>query len=211
MSADGGQLFYAQGQLGHARDGVAARNLRISPSMSARHRPCAAIVLVLASVATADGYAGVLPIQRTLRAPIVMRKVDDTAKAAAAAAAREAEEARRVAEENADPEPGPCPECADEGTYWDGMLGFACTSCGYEWTIEDAKAAAEELITRDVDGAEINSGDQVVLVKDLAGGTLKRGTKVKVKLGDFGDNHDLQAVIPSKGTYALKSEFVKKA
>jgi len=178
--------------------------------MSAR----AAVVLVLASVATAHGYSGVLPIQRsTLQAPIpiVMRKVDDTARAAAAEDAREAEEARRVAEANADPEPGPCPECADESTYWDGMLGFACTSCGYEWTIEDAKAAAEKFITRDVDGAEIKSGDQVVLVKDLAGGTLKRGTKVKVKLGDFGDNHDLQAVIPSKGTYALKSEFVKKA
>ena len=51
----------------------------------------------------------------------------------------------------------------------------------------------------------------MVLIKDLAKGSLKKGLEVKVRLGDFGDNHDLQAVIPSKGTYALKSEFVKKA
>ena len=32
----------------------------------------------------------------------------------------------------ADPVPGVCPECKDAGTYWDGMLNFACTACGYE-------------------------------------------------------------------------------
>ena len=139
-----------------------------------------------------------------------MRKVDDTARAAAAEAARAEEEARLAAEAAADPEPGPCIECGDEATYWDGMVTFACTNCGHEWGFEEAKAAAEQGITRDINGVEINNGDQVVLVKDLAGGKLKKGLKVKVRLGDFGDNHDLEATIPSKGTYALKSEFVKK-
>ena len=43
------------------------------------------------------------------------------------------------------------------------------------------------------------------------GGFSVFARQVKVRLGDFGDNHDLQATIPSKGTYALKSEFVRKA
>lgn len=140
-----------------------------------------------------------------------MKVRDDTTKAAAAAAAAaEAAEAAAAAAA-ADPEPGPCITCGDPNTYWDGMVTFACTSCGHEWGIEEAKAAEEENITRDSNGAELQNGDQVVLIKDLAKGSLKKGTKVKVKLGDFGDNHDLQGVIPSKGTYALKSEFVKKA
>ena len=43
----------------------------------------------------------------------------------------------------ADPEPGPCVTCGDAGTYWDGMVTFACTSCGHEWGIEEAKAVRE--------------------------------------------------------------------
>ena len=151
------------------------------------------------------------PISRSRISHLEMRKVDDTERAAAAEVERLAEAERMAAEAAADPEPGPCIECGDEATYWDGMVTFACTNCGHEWGFDDAKAAAEEGITRDINGAEILNGDQVVLTKDLAGGKLKKGLKVKVRLGDFGDNHDLEAVIPSKGTYALKSEFVKKA
>ena len=58
------------------------------------------------------------------------------------------------------------------------MVTFACTSCGHEWGIEEAKAAEEEFITRDVNGAELRNGDQVVLTKDLAKGSLKKGLKV---------------------------------
>ena len=31
-----------------------------------------------------------------------------------------------------------------------------------------------------------------------------------MRLGDFADNHNLEATIPSMGKYFLKSEFVKK-
>jgi len=142
---------------------------------------------------------------------VVMRKVDDTQRAAKATAAREAEEARLAEEAAADPEPGLCVACGDDATYWDGMQTFACTRCGHEWGIDEAMAASEVIITRDVNGAELSTGDQVILTKDLAGGKLKKGTKVKVRLGDYGDNHNLEATIPSRGVYALKSEFVKKA
>ena len=45
----------------------------------------------------------------------------------------------------ADPEPGPCVTCGDTGTYWDGMVTFACTSCGHEWGIEEAISPADEV------------------------------------------------------------------
>ena len=163
--------------------------------------------------ACANGFAPTLKRTAPRSAAIVMRKIDDTKRSAAAEAARVAEEERLAAEAAADPEPGICPECKDPGafTYWDGLITFCCTDCGYEWGFDEAKAAAEEGIVRDVNGAEISSGDQVILTKDLAKGSLKKGTKCKVKVGDYGDGHDLESVIPSKGTYLLKSEFVKKA
>ena len=168
--------------------------------------------LILTVLSCAHGLMPVLRFPAASRmVPVVMRKVDDTQKAAAAEAARLAEEERLAAEAAADPEPGLCPECSDANTYWDGIVTFACTNCGHEWGIEEAKAAAEDDVVRDVNGAEINTGDQVILIKDLAKGSLKKGTKCKVKVGDYGDGHGLESVIPSKGTYLLKSEFVKKA
>jgi len=86
-----------------------------------------------------------------------------------------------------------------------GLLQLPCLC------FEEAKAAAEAGKTLDVNGKELRNGEQVVLIKDLAGGKLKKGTKVKVKVGDFGDNHNLEATIGDRGTYVLKSEFVKKA
>eukprot|EP00966_Prymnesium_polylepis_P027355 633031-Prymnesium_polylepis.1 len=171
-----------------------------------------ACLLLACCLSPTHGYwAGTA--HRSLRVcrPVVMRKIDDTKRAAEAEAVRLAEEAQLAAEAASDPEPGPCIACGDEGTYWDGMVTFACTRCGHEWGIEEAKSAQEEFITRDVNGAELANGDHVVLTKDLAKGSLKKGTKVKVRLGDFGDNHNLEATIPTMGTYALKSEFVKKA
>lgn len=64
--------------------------------------------------------------------------------------------------------------------------------------------------TRDVNGNILERGDTVVLVKDLGKG-LKKGTKVKnIRLGDYGDGHDIEANIAGMGTYALKSQFLKK-
>jgi protein PhnA len=61
-----------------------------------------------------------------------------------------------------------------------------------------------------VNGVELAAGDSVVLIKDLGKG-LKKGLKVgKIRLGDYGDGHDVEASIAGKGTYLLKSEFLKK-
>lgn len=121
----------------------------------------------------------------------------------------------------ATPEPGACPECGDETTYWDGSTLFVCTACAHEWAVDAAAAddaeggdgedEGDDGVTRDVNGNSMEQGDTCVLIKDLAKGKLKKGLKVKIRLGDYGDGHDCEATIPKLGTYALKSEFLKKA
>ena len=117
------------------------------------------------------------------------------------------------------PEPGACPKCSDDGTYWDGSTLFVCTACAHEWsavlaTEDDNDSASNNIdddnLTRDSNGAILEQGDSCVLIKDLAKGKLKKGLKVKIRLGDYGDGHDCEATIPYIGTYALKSAFLKK-
>jgi protein PhnA len=91
-----------------------------------------------------------------------------------------------------------------------------CIACGNEWPVADASRGATadteigDDLTRDANGNVLERGDTVVLVKDLGKG-LKKGTKVKnIRLGDYGDGHDIEASIPGLGTYELKSQFLKK-
>jgi protein PhnA len=111
----------------------------------------------------------------------------------------------------------PCPECKAEFTYEQGIL-FVCPSCGHEWTAAGGNAATGEQGTdsavRDAHGNVLQSGDTVVVIKDLKvkGSSLvvKAGTKVKnIRLVD-GD-HDIDCKIDGIGAMQLKSEFVKKA
>jgi protein PhnA len=109
------------------------------------------------------------------------------------------------------PEPGPCPECADDNAYWDGSTLFVCTSCAHEWPVDAVvDEADEDDLTRDVNGNILEFGDTCVLTQDLAKGKLKKGLKVKIRLGDYGGGHDCEATITAVGTYALKSKFLKK-
>ena len=115
------------------------------------------------------------------------------------------------------PEPGACPECGDENTYWDGGNLFICTSCEHEWTVVDDgdekhdQDDPTEDSTKDANGNVLQQGDTCILTQDLAKGKLKKGLKVKIRLGDYGDGHDCEATIKGVGTYALKSQFLKKA
>jgi protein PhnA len=112
------------------------------------------------------------------------------------------------------PEPGPCPKCADDNAYWDGSALFVCTNCDHEWPPADAVVEEGDVVddglTRDVNGNVLESGDSCVLTQDLAKRKLKRGQKVKIRLGDYGDGHDCEATIAGIGTFALKSQFLKK-
>jgi protein PhnA len=113
------------------------------------------------------------------------------------------------------PEPGPCPDCTDENTYWDGSTLFVCTNCQHEWPIAAAGSEEEDTMSvedafTDVNGNVLQAGDTCVLTQDLAKGKLKKGLKVKIRLGDYGDGHDCEATISGVGTYALKTKFLKK-
>lgn len=111
-----------------------------------------------------------------------------------------------------------CPQCEADFTYLDGPL-FVCPSCGHEWTTSASQAPAnvdapEDTAVRDANGNVLQTGDSVIVIKDLKvkGSSLvvKGGTKVKnIRLVD-GD-HDIDCKIDGIGAMSLKSEFVKKA
>ncbi|TKX30778.1 alkylphosphonate utilization protein [Campylobacter estrildidarum] len=66
---------------------------------------------------------------------------------------------------------------------------------------------------KDANGVELNSGDNVSVVKDLkvkgASATLKRGTTVKnIKLSS--KDNEIEARVDKFGTIVLKTEFLKK-
>ncbi len=104
-----------------------------------------------------------------------------------------------------------CPKCECEYTWQDGIM-LVCPDCNHEW---DPTAATEDDDTvRDANGNVLQSGDTVVVIKDLKlkGSSLviKGGTKVKnIRLVD--DDHDIDCKIDGIGAMGLKSEFVKKA
>lgn len=105
-----------------------------------------------------------------------------------------------------------CPQCNAEYTYQDGPL-LVCPSCAHEWSPTEA-ASLEDTSIRDANGNVLQSGDSVIVIKDLKvkGSSLvvKGGTKVKnIRLVD-GD-HDIDCKIEGIGSMSLKSEFVKKA
>jgi protein PhnA len=105
-----------------------------------------------------------------------------------------------------------CPSCNSPYGY-ETDNGFSCPECGFEW--EDEEVCFEVgFIVKDANGAVLQDGDTVVIVKDLpvkgAPKSIKAGTKVKnIKLVE-GD-HNINCKIDGFGLMALKSEFVKKA
>ncbi len=107
-----------------------------------------------------------------------------------------------------------CPKCGSEYTYEDGGQ-FVCPECAHEWGKDAlAESAEEKRVVKDANGAVLNDGDTVTVIKDLKvkGSSLvvKVGTKVKnIRLVD-GD-HDIDCKIDGIGAMGLKSEFVKKS
>ncbi len=105
-----------------------------------------------------------------------------------------------------------CPQCQSELTYHDGIQ-LVCPECGHEWQEGETSAAEDVLVVKDANGAVLQDGDTVVLIKDLKvkGSSLviKQGTKVKGIRLQEGD-HNIACKIDGSGM-DLKSEFVKKA
>ena len=89
-----------------------------------------------------------------------------------------------------------------------------CPECGHEWNPEQQSDITESFSVKDSNGALLQEGDKVTLIKDLkVKGTstvLKVGTKALIKRLVEGD-HDLDCKVDGAGAMMLKSEFVKKA
>ncbi len=109
-----------------------------------------------------------------------------------------------------------CPKCNSEYTYKDGSL-FVCPECAHEWSAEaDVESGEDNNVVRDVNGNILKDGDSVTVIKDLkvkgSSSTLKMGTKVKgIRLVEDADGgHDIDCKIPGFGGMYLKSQYVKK-
>ena len=107
----------------------------------------------------------------------------------------------------------PCPECQSPYAYADNTL-FICPECAHEWSSTDISSDTPKgKIVRDANGAELNDGDTVTVIKDLkvkgSSSVVKVGTKVKNIRIVEGD-HDIDCKIPGIGQMGLKSNFVKK-
>ena len=106
-----------------------------------------------------------------------------------------------------------CPQCTLENTYPDGT-NYVCADCGFEWP--QAEAAADEggeRIVKDANGNVLQSGDTVVLIKDLkvkgSSTTLKQGSKIKgIRIVD-GD-HEVDCKTDA-GPMLLKARYLRKA
>ncbi|MDB5325288.1 MAG: alkylphosphonate utilization protein [Phycisphaerales bacterium] len=122
-----------------------------------------------------------------------------------------------------------CPKCKSTYTYMDGVF-CVCPECAHEWNPQIAPAVAANAaardsteadsqrsarIYRDANGAQLQDGDNVTVIKDLkvkgaASSVVKVGTKVRnIRLVD--SDHDIDCKIDGIGAMKLKSEFVKKS
>lgn len=103
-----------------------------------------------------------------------------------------------------------CPKCKMDNTYFDGTM-TVCPDCGHEWDA-NAVEVAVDTIPRDSNGAELQDGDAVTVIKDLkvrgSSMVIKRGTKVKsIRLTENPEEVDCK--IDGSGI-VLKTCFLKK-
>jgi protein PhnA len=107
-----------------------------------------------------------------------------------------------------------CPSCESPYGYETGEGQYTCPECSFEWTIKPIPTSTDELIVMDSNGVQLQTGDSVVVIKDLPvkgmPKSIKSGTKVKNIRLTFGD-HNIDCKIEGFGAMGLKSEFVKKA
>ena len=104
-----------------------------------------------------------------------------------------------------------CPKCGGEYVYFDGSL-YVCPDCTHEINEEDVTAAEVVEIAVDSNGAELQDGDSVTVIKDLkvkgSSMVIKRGTNVKsIRLTDNPEEVDCKI---DGSSIVLKTCFLKK-
>lgn len=104
-----------------------------------------------------------------------------------------------------------CPKCGSENVYFDGSL-YVCPDCAYEFDGDSAAAAASADVPKDSNGAQLQDGDSVTVIKDLkvkgSSMVIKRGTKVKsIRLTENPEEVDCKI---EGSSIVLKTCFLKK-
>jgi protein PhnA len=89
---------------------------------------------------------------------------------------------------------------------------YICPDCGYEWLPAEEAQETESKTPRDSNGAELQDGDSVTVIKDLkvkgSSMVIKRGTKVKsIRLTE--DPEEVDCKIDGS-SIVLKTCFLKK-
>ncbi|HEV2679628.1 MAG TPA: zinc ribbon domain-containing protein YjdM [Rhodanobacter sp.] len=108
-----------------------------------------------------------------------------------------------------------CPLCGMENTYPDGD-NYVCADCGHEWPIAaGAQTTDNGVVVRDVNGNVLNSGDTVVVIKDLkvkgSSIPLKQGSVIRnIRLVE-GDAEHIEGNSDKIKGLVLKVCFLKKA
>ncbi len=107
----------------------------------------------------------------------------------------------------------PCPKCESEYVYQDQAL-LICPECSYEWNpteVEEENA----IKVKDANGALLNDGDKVIVIKDLkikgSSQVIKIGTKALVRRVLDKKNHELDCKVDGVGEMMVTAKFVKKA
>ena len=106
-----------------------------------------------------------------------------------------------------------CPKCNMDNTYFDGTV-IVCPDCFHEWTegADKADGTEDAAVAKDSNGAELQDGDAVTVIKDLkvkgSSMVIKRGTKVKsIRLTDNPEEVDCKI---DGSSIVLKTCFLKK-
>ncbi|MBY6196186.1 zinc ribbon domain-containing protein YjdM [Vibrio hangzhouensis] len=106
----------------------------------------------------------------------------------------------------------PCPNCQSEYVYQDQEL-LICPECAHEWNPSEELENA--FTVKDANGALLQEGDKVTLIKDLkvkgSSIVLKIGTKALIRRIVEGKDHQLDCKLDGAGEMMVTAKFVKKA
>ncbi|MPL84149.1 hypothetical protein SDC9_30113 [bioreactor metagenome] len=96
-----------------------------------------------------------------------------------------------------------------DNTYFDGTTNV-CPDCSYEWSENEVQEHVE--VAKDSNGALLEDGDSVTVIKDLkvkgSSMVIKRGTKVKsIRLTENPEEVDCKI---DGSSIVLKTCFLKK-
>ena len=105
-----------------------------------------------------------------------------------------------------------CPICESPYGYSTGYDSFTCPECANEWSSKELEME-EGIVVLDSNGTLLQSGDSVIVIKNLpvkgAPQPVKSGTKIKnIRLTE--GEHNINCKINGFGSMQLKSKFVKK-